>query len=207
MLLKRLQVGVLGTNCYVLGCELTGEGAVIDPGGDGDRILQEITSLQLQIKYIIHTHGHGDHIAANGELKEATGARILIHEGDASFLTDPRKSLISYSGSSGKLTSADQLLQEGDQIKIGEEITLQVIHTPGHTPGCICLDEGQHLFSGDTLFAGSIGRTDLPGGSYRSLIESVEQKVFTLTGDRIIYPGHGPETTLADEKASNPFFR
>ncbi|NLC38860.1 MAG: MBL fold metallo-hydrolase [Clostridia bacterium] len=206
MLIKRLQVGVLATNCYVLGCEETREAAVIDPGGDGEKILQEIASLQLQLKFIINTHGHGDHIAANGELKEATGAKILIHEGDAGFLTDPRKSLLSYSASSVQGTSADQLLQDGDQIKIGEEITLQVIHTPGHTPGCICLDEGEYLFTGDTLFAGSIGRTDLPGGSYRSLIESVQEKIFTLPGDRIIYPGHGPETTLAEEKASNPFF-
>ncbi|MGI6553719.1 MAG: MBL fold metallo-hydrolase [Bacillota bacterium] len=182
MLIKRLQVGVLATNCYVLGCEETREAAVIDPGGDGEKILQEIASLQLQLKYIINTHGHGDHIAANGELKEATGAKILIHEGDAGFLTDPRKSLLSYSASSVQGTSADQLLQDGDQIKIGEEITLQVIHTPGHTPGCICLDEGEYLFTGDTLFAGSIGRTDLPGGSYRSLIESVDtEKIFTLT--------------------------
>lgn len=207
MILKRLEVGPLGTNCYILGCEQTLKGAVIDPGGDAGMIKREIDALKLEIEYIINTHGHGDHILGNEELKELTGASLLIHEEDAGYLVDPQKNLTGFFGKAIKGLQADRLLKEGDAINIGQEVTLTVIHTPGHTPGGICLDTGEHLFTGDTLFAGSIGRTDFPGGSYQTLIYSVRTKLFTLPGDRRVWPGHGPGSTLAYEKQTNPFFR
>lgn len=207
MILKKLEVGPLGTNCYILGCEKTLKGAVIDPGGDVGLIKKEIEALKLEIEYIINTHGHGDHIFGNEELKEITGASLLIHEEDAGYLLDPHKNLTALLGKTVKGLQADRLLKEGDRINIGQEITLTVIHTPGHTPGGICLDTGEDLFTGDTLFAGSIGRTDFPGGSYQTLINSVRAKLFTLPGDRRVWPGHGPSSTLSHEKQTNPFFK
>lgn len=207
MILKRLEVGPLGTNCYILGCEQTLKGAVIDPGGDARVILKEIEALKLKVEYIINTHGHGDHIIGNYELKVATGASLLIHEEDAGYLLDPQKNLAGFFGKTLKGLPADRLLKDGDLINIGKEINLKVIHTPGHTPGGICLDSGEHLFTGDTLFAGSIGRTDFPGGSYQTLINSVQTKLFTLKGDRRVWPGHGPGSTLEYEKKTNPFFK
>lgn len=207
MILKKLGVGPLGTNCYIIGCPETLEGAVIDPGGDGELIKQEIDGANLQIKYIINTHGHGDHIGSNREIKDATQAPLLIHEADAEFLTDAKKNMTGYFGESLVGPKADDFLREGDVLNIGSTIKLEVIHTPGHTPGCICLDTGEHLFTGDTLFAGSIGRTDLVGGSYEDLISSVRNKIFTLTGERQVWPGHGPGSTLSYEKQTNPFFR
>lgn len=206
MILKKLEVGPLGTNCYLVGCPETLEGAVIDPGGDGKRIIKEIADLGLTVKYIVNTHGHGDHILANKELKENTNAPLLIHELEADYLVDSQKNLMGMFGRILKGVPADQLLTEGEQIKLGNTVTFNVIHTPGHTPGGVCLDTGEHLFTGDTLFAGSIGRTDFPGGSYRELINSVTQKLFTLQGDRQIWPGHGPGSTLEYEKSHNPFF-
>lgn len=206
MIVKKLEVGPLGTNCYIVGCPETLKGVVIDPGGNAKLLIKTIKELKLKIKYIINTHGHWDHIGANGELKEATGALLVIHEEDASCLTDPKNSLVGYFTKGQGGVKADELLQEGDVIKFGKESELRVIHTPGHSLGGICLDEGEHLFTGDTLFAGSIGRTDLPGGSYQELMDSVRNKIFTLPGDRKIWPGHGPGSTLSNEKATNPFF-
>lgn len=206
LIFKKLEVGPLGTNCYIVGCPKTLEGAVIDPGFDGKKIAKEITNLGLTIKYIINTHGHGDHILANKELKESTGAPLLIHELEADYLLDPKKNMTGMFGKVFKGIPADRLLKEGDQIKLGNIINFNVIHTPGHTPGGICLDTGKDLFTGDTLFAGSIGRTDFAGGSYQELISSVTEKLFTLQGDRQIWPGHGPESTLEYEKNHNPFF-
>jgi len=206
LILKKIEVGPFSTNCYLVGCPKTLEGVVIDPGGDGKRLIKEITDLGLTIKYIINTHGHGDHILANKDLKESTNALLLIHELDEDFLVNPQKNLMGLFGKILKGIPADQLLKDGDQISFGNKITFNVIHTPGHTPGGICLDSGEHLFTGDTLFAGSIGRTDFPGGSYQDLISSITTKLFTLAGDRQVWPGHGPGSTLDYEKNHNPFF-
>ncbi|WP_258359942.1 MBL fold metallo-hydrolase [Moorella sulfitireducens (nom. illeg.)] len=206
MFLKTLVVGPIGTNCYLIGCQETKEGAIIDPGAEGQRILAAAGEAGLKIRYIINTHGHIDHIGANGVIKNATGASILIHSDDAPFLIDPGRNLSVLMGSRERGPGADRLLQEGDTITIGRTITLTVLHTPGHTPGGICLQGEGLIFTGDTLFAGSIGRTDFPGGSFNQLINSIKEKLFVLDDDLKIYPGHGPASTIGAERVDNPFF-
>jgi hydroxyacylglutathione hydrolase len=200
-----LVVGPIQANCYVLGCERTKEAAVIDPGGDVDKILMTLTKDKLRCVYIINTHGHFDHTADNKRLKEVTGAKLVIHRADAPMILDQ--------GSSGSLWGMevedspppDLYVEEKDVITFGD-ISLQVLHTPGHSPGGISLVSDKMVFVGDTLFAGSIGRTDLPGGDYETLIRNVKEKIFPLGDDVVIYPGHGPKTTVGREKRSNPFF-
>jgi glyoxylase-like metal-dependent hydrolase (beta-lactamase superfamily II) len=209
MILENVVVGIYQTNCYIIACQETGNGAVgavIDPGDQGDLIIQKIKDLGLNIKYIILTHGHLDHIGAVRELKEYTGADILIHEKDAEMLTDYSKNLSVYSENRVIQPKADRFLNDGDKIRVGN-LTLTVIHTPGHTPGSISLKTDKYLFTGDTLFSGSIGRTDLPGGSYQQIIKSINEKLMLLNGDLLVLPGHGPETTLNREKVINPFLK
>lgn len=206
MQIDHVYVGPVDTNCYVISCAETGEAAVIDPGGSCAEILALAKQKGLEITQIINTHGHGDHIAANGELKAATGAVILIHTADADFLTDSRRSLLSFMGVKLQLPPADRLLNDGDTIQVGK-FTLEVLHTPGHTPGGICLKGDSVIFTGDSLFAGSIGRTDFPGGSYQNLIDSIQTKLMVYDDDMVIYPGHGPESTLGVERMSNPYLR
>ncbi|MCG0277523.1 MAG: MBL fold metallo-hydrolase [Thermanaeromonas sp.] len=205
MILETLVVGPLATNCYLIACPQTKEGAVIDPGAEGQRILALAAQVGVKIRYIINTHGHIDHCGANGEIKEATGAEILIHRADAPYLTDASKNLLIFTGGQGGSPPADRTLEEGDIVHVGK-ISLEVIHTPGHTPGGICLKGEGVVFTGDTLFAGSIGRTDFPGGSFKQLIDSVKEKLFCLPEDLVIYPGHGPSSTIGAEKTDNPFF-
>ncbi|MGB9661969.1 MAG: MBL fold metallo-hydrolase [Moorellaceae bacterium] len=205
MIFESLVVGPLGTNCYLIACSQTKEGAVIDPGAEGRRILARASAAGIRLRYIINTHGHIDHCASNGEIKAATGAEILIHKNDASFLTDPRKSLLAFTGGQGGSPPADRTLEEGEIIRLGQEVSLEVIHTPGHTPGGICLKGRDFIFTGDTLFAGSIGRTDFPGGSFEQLLASIKEKLLPLPDEMIIYPGHGPASTIGAERAENPF--
>ncbi len=206
MFLKTLVVGSISTNCYLVGCPETHEGAVIDPGAEEERILAAVRAAGLTIRFIINTHGHIDHIGANGAVKDATGAAILIHKDDAACLAEPERNLSTLMGARVSSPAADRLLQEGDTISIGRTINLKVIHTPGHTPGGICLKGEDLVFTGDTLFAGSIGRTDFPGGSFSQLINAVKEKLFTLDDGLKIYPGHGPASTIGAERAGNPFF-
>ncbi|NLW45562.1 MAG: MBL fold metallo-hydrolase [Syntrophomonadaceae bacterium] len=205
MILRGLDGGGMGANCYIIGCEETREGAVIDPGAGAEAILRIIREENLKIKYIINTHGHIDHIGANARIKEATGADILIHEADAKMLTSAAANFSMLMGRRITSPPASRLLKDGDIIKIGTTIELEVIHTPGHTPGGICLKTGNILFSGDTLFAGSIGRTDFPGGSYKTLINSIKEKLMCLDDDVIVYPGHMQPTTIGFERKHNPF--
>ena len=204
MIIKRLPVGPIMANCFILGCEETLESAVIDPGDDTDKILMILAEQRLTLKKIINTHGHFDHVGGNKRLKEASGAPILIHSQDAHMLTHLSASAQAFGLSAENSPAPDRLIEEGDTITFGN-ITLKVIHTPGHTPGGISLYTDGHLFVGDTLFAGSIGRTDFPGGDYDTLIASVQKKLFTLGDDVIVYTGHGPETTIGREKKTNPF--
>jgi len=186
----RMMVGPIQANCYIVGCKKTQEAVVIDPGGEVPRIVSEIVKRKLTVRYILNTHGHWDHTEGNDELKKITKAPLLIHEGDAPQLNEP----------------PDEFLTEGREIAFGT-YTLKVIHTPGHSPGGVCLSGKGVIFTGDTLFAGSIGRTDLPGGDTNTLLESVRGKIFCLEDDVSVYPGHGPSSTVGYEKAHNPFFR
>ena len=206
MIVKRLEVGPIMANCFIVGCETTKEAVVIDPGDDADRILMELAKSELKVKYLINTHGHFDHVGANKRMKEVTGAELAIHPDDEPMLTELSRSALMFGLSAENSPPADLLLNENDEISFGD-ITLKVIHTPGHSKGGICLYTKGHLFAGDTLFAGSIGRTDLPGGDYNTLISSIKEKLLILDEDTVVYTGHGPETSIGNEKRMNPFLR
>jgi hydroxyacylglutathione hydrolase len=202
-----MEVGNLGTNCYIAYSETTREAAVIDPGGSAERILAAIGNEKLTVKYIINTHGHADHVLANLRIKQSTGAPILIHEADGAMLTSAALNLSMYIGGAATCGPADQLLRDGDVIKVADDLELTVIHTPGHTPGGICLKSGDVLFSGDTLFAESIGRTDFPGGSFSKLIAGIQEKLMPMDDNVKVLPGHGPETTIGWERKMNSFIQ
>ncbi|MDJ0808569.1 MAG: MBL fold metallo-hydrolase [Desulfobacterales bacterium] len=188
MIIKQLEVGTMDNFCYLIGCQATRKALVIDPSGDVAAILAAAAHANLVIETIVNTHGHGDHTAGNAALKSQTGARILIHAEDA-----------------GTYPQADDHLQDNDRIRIGD-ITLKVIHTPGHTPGGICLYVEGHLFTGDTLFVGDSGRTDLPGGHRPTLGASI-RRLMELPDETVVWPGHDygptPSSTLAWEKRHN----
>lgn len=204
MILEGFPVGSLEANCYIIGCEETREAAVVDPGGDVERILQALQRNNLKCRYIILTHGHADHIAGLGRLQEATKAQVLIHAADAKMLTNPAKNFSFFTGSFLKFKEADRLLQGGETIPVGRVI-IEVIHTPGHTPGGITLKVGDNLLTGDTLFAGSVGRSDFPGGNHRQLINSIKEKLLIYPPETKVLPGHGPASTIGEESRYNPF--
>jgi glyoxylase-like metal-dependent hydrolase (beta-lactamase superfamily II) len=194
MFVKRWPVGMLLTNCYLAGHVETREAIIIDPGTNREteakKILREIESKGFEIKYIVNTHGHPDHTGGNKLFREATGAPILIHEYDASMLKGPL---------------ADQTLNDGDTVQVGAAV-LRVLHTPGHSQGSISLIGEDIVFTGDTLFAGSIGRYDLPGGSLQEIKESLK-KLMILPDHMKVYPGHGPTSTIGEERRNNPFLQ
>ena len=204
MIIKEMAVGALMANCIILGCEKTGEAAVIDPGDETERILLSLADSKLKLKYIINTHGHFDHVGGNKKMKEATGADILIHLLDAPMLSRLSSDATLFGFSAENSPPPDRTLEDNDTISFGE-IRLKVIHTPGHSPGGISLYTDSKLFVGDTLFAGSIGRSDLPGGDFNTLISSIKNRLFELDDDVNVFPGHGPNTTIGKEKLSNPF--
>ncbi|MEL7568017.1 MAG: MBL fold metallo-hydrolase [Dehalobacterium sp.] len=204
MIIQGIQVGMIGTNCYLVACPDTKEAVVIDPGDEAKRIFNLAEKNGFKVSAIVNTHGHWDHVGGNNELKKLTGAPIFIHEQDAKFLTDGKLNLGSMMGKNEVSPLADRILQEGDTVKVGN-MELKVIHTPGHTPGGISLVGEKDVFVGDTLFAGSIGRTDLPGGNYGVLISAIKSKLLTLDDEMKVYPGHGPSTTIGREKKKNPF--
>lgn len=206
MIIKKLEVGPIMANCFILGCESTKEAVVVDPGDDADRILMELSKSDLKVKYLINTHGHFDHVGANKRMKEVTGGEIAIHPDDEIMLGELSQSASMFGLSAENSPPADILLNDGDEIAFGE-ISLKVIHTPGHSKGGICLYTKGHLFAGDTLFKNSIGRSDLPGGDYDTLISSIKEKLLGLDDETIVYTGHGPETSIGDEKRLNPFLR
>lgn len=199
-----LTVGDIATNCYIAYDEETLDAIVVDPGAEGTRIMAEVGKNNLKVKYIVNTHGHCDHIMANKHVKDATGAELLIHVEDAPMLTDANLNLSAFMGPNVSGPVADRYLQEGDILKLGSS-ELKVLHTPGHSQGGICLVGQGVVFCGDTLFQQSIGRTDFPGGSFPVLINSIKTKLMPLGDSMIVYPGHGPETTIGQEKRGNPF--
>jgi len=208
MNIQQLTVGVMGVCCYIVSCEKTKKAAIIDPGGDEDKILAACKKDDLTVEYIIATHGHPDHVCGNGPIKETTGAKIIMHKDDAQFFA--KSEVKEYFSMLGLAESppADILVENGDTITIGEE-ELQVIHTPGHTPGGMCLYNAPDCITGDTLFVGGVGRTDFPGGSMEELSRSIREKLLTLPKETIVWPGHGyggSKSTIGEEARSNPYF-
>lgn len=206
MIIKTLSVGPIQANCFILGCEATGIGAVIDPGDDADRILAEVGKADLTIEHIINTHGHFDHVGGNRRLKDTTGADLLIHAQDAPMLAQLDRMAGAFGIRAENSPAPDRLLTDGDRIAVGQ-LQLEVLHTPGHTPGGISLHVDGCVFVGDTLFQGSIGRTDFPGGDFDTLLNSIRTKLFALDDATTVYTGHGPQTTIGTEKRTNPFAR
>jgi glyoxylase-like metal-dependent hydrolase (beta-lactamase superfamily II) len=190
-----------------MGCDETREGVVVDPGGDVERIIQAVSRHDLAIRYIINTHGHFDHVGGNRHAVAAFGASLLIHQADAPMLDRVADVGRMYGIQCENSPPADGFLVEGVEIEFGA-FRMKVLHTPGHTPGgcCLYLAQENKVITGDTLFADSIGRTDLPGGSHDQLLESIRSKLFTLPDDVSAYPGHGPETSIGHEKRHNPYF-
>lgn len=200
-----LTLGPLATNCYLVWQEGSTAALLIDCAGSARDILREAQQRGLAIHLIINTHGHTDHIEALAGLKETTGAELAIHELDAPMLGDPMLSGAAMWGFSQERMAADRVLREGDEIAIPEtDVRLSVLHTPGHTPGSICLLGGGVVFSGDCLFAGGIGRVDLPGGDERAMMESLA-RLAHLDAALVVYPGHGPATTIGAEVEGNPW--
>lgn len=205
-ILKQLTVGPLGTNCYIFGDSDTNEVAVVDPGGDGERIISIINENNYKVKFIILTHGHFDHIGAVKYIKDKTGAQILIHEYDKDMLVEPHQNLSAFFTTPDQYIvqcKEDRSLTDNDTISLGNN-EIKVIHTPGHTRGGICLLYGNDLFSGDTLFMETVGRTDLPGASHSDILRSVE-KLMLLDDNINVYPGHGINTNIGHERKYNPF--
>ena len=204
-------VGTLEVNCYVLADEPP-QTLLIDPGADADEILACLDMQRLEPVIIFNTHGHADHIAANAQLRERyPEAKIIIGREDGKALTSSFRNMSVFMGQRVKSPPADQLLDDGEELSFARW-TFKVIHVPGHTPGSICLftedlDGTPALFSGDTLFSGSVGRTDIPGGDWDTLFHGIRLKLLTLPGETVVYPGHGPRTTVAEEKAHNPFLK
>lgn len=206
MTVRRVVVGPLQTNCYILRDEVSGNIALIDPGGQADVIEKELGQDIGRVKLILLTHFHIDHISAVNELKNKTGAEIAIHSLDAEGFVDAEKNGSMWIfGRAFTPEKADVLLSDGDTVKLGE-LELEVLHTPGHTPGGCCFICQDVIFSGDTLFYGSIGRVDFPGGDQRAMKSSL-LKLARLKGDFRVLPGHGEETTLAFEREHNPYMR
>lgn len=201
LMIEKLEVGPLGANCYIVADKATRNAFLIDPGGEPDRIKGALKKEKLNLKFIINTHGHGDHIFGNGYF----GVPVYVHSLDKDFLTDPSKNLSGFFGLFMKASKADRLLEDGEKISMGN-LEMEIIHTPGHTPGGISIKIDGVVFTGDTLFAGGIGRTDLPGGDEEQLFKSIKDKLFALNDDVIVYPGHGGESTIGREKKTNPFF-
>jgi glyoxylase-like metal-dependent hydrolase (beta-lactamase superfamily II) len=206
LIVEQLVVGPLQTNCYIIADKDTGDAIIIDPGGDANRILSAVERLDVTVRLVVNTHGHFDHIMANREVVEATGAPLAIHPADANMLTNPLRSFSFFLGKFRPGPPATVSLEEGGRLHVGSAV-LEVLHTPGHSPGSVSLwcAEERVLFSGDVLFNMGIGRCDFPGGSLKVLLQSIQEKLFALPDETVVYSGHGPKTTIGHERRRNPF--
>lgn len=206
MIFETLVVGELGVNCFIMADSQTKEGLVIDPGAEPERILAAVKSSGVKVLYVLNTHGHFDHIGGNRKVTQATGAKLMINKEDEPFLSRASVSARMYGLSTEDSPSPASYLAEGDIIRFGSH-EIRVIHIPGHSPGgsCFYLEKDGILISGDSLFAESIGRTDLPGGSQALLVLSIRSKLLTLPEATRVFPGHGPSTTIGHEKKHNPY--
>lgn len=206
MFLERIPAGIYAVNCYIIGDEATNKAAVIDPGGDVDRIIKLLEDNELKLEYIILTHAHGDHIGGVEELKERTGVFVYMHEDDLYMLRDSNANQSAAIGGPIVEAETDKFVNDGDILELGE-LKLSIIHTPGHTKGGISIQVDKFIFTGDTLFANSIGRSDLEGGNEEQIMDSIKNKLFVLDEDLIVLPGHGSATTIKIEKTTNPYVR
>jgi hydroxyacylglutathione hydrolase len=209
MFLKQMQVGHMAIFAYIVGDEASGEALVIDPAANVDGLISEAQKKGFTIKYIVNTHGHVDHISGNQDMKKKTGAQIIIHEADADMLVSTPSMVLRMFGAKPS-PPADITVKEGDTISVGK-VSLKVIHTPGHTPGGMSLYTDGYVFTGDTLFVGGVGRTDLPGGSWSVMSSSIREKLLSLPDDTVVLPGHNygpsPTSTIARERKANMFLR
>ncbi|NOQ23655.1 MAG: MBL fold metallo-hydrolase [Candidatus Aegiribacteria sp.] len=204
-IIHRIPTGPLDVNCYIVGCHHSRECVIIDPGGHGERIVETLEGLGLNPIALIDTHGHFDHIGGNAYLMARMDSlRLYLHADDLHYLRNAREHADYWSMPFEDSPEPTNLLQGGEEIEAGR-LRLKIIHTPGHSPGGISIYMPGHVFTGDALFEGSIGRTDLPGGDYDLLISSIREKLLVLPGDTIVHPGHGPESTIAEERMNNPF--
>jgi glyoxylase-like metal-dependent hydrolase (beta-lactamase superfamily II) len=201
---ETLVVGALETNCYLVYCQKTMECAVVDPGAEAEDIFRLIAKKGLKPTVILNTHGHVDHVGANRDVKEKFNIPLYIHSADSQMLEKVQESELAIFLEAKDSPSPDYFLKDGDRIKVGKSF-LKVIHTPGHSPGSVSFLGDGFLISGDTLFSGGVGRTDFPGGSWKELENSIRNKILTMPDETIVLPGHGPATTVEQERSSNPF--
>ncbi len=199
---RSIAVGPLGANCYILKCDEKGSAVIIDPGDEADRLAHAIKEAGLKPEAILLTHGHIDHANAAGALKDTFGCPIYIHRGDRDIVERGESPVLW--GLVRNHCAVDKEIADGDEIAVGD-IKFAVLHAPGHTSGSVCYRVGSLLFTGDVLFRGSIGRTDLPGGSDAAMMQTLKTRISVLDGSTLVYPGHGPETTIEHEKKFNPF--
>jgi glyoxylase-like metal-dependent hydrolase (beta-lactamase superfamily II) len=205
MVIKTVQVGITQTNCYIVGCEETGTGVVIDPGGHPERILKALRESGLHVRYILNTHCHFDHMGANADIVAATGAALALHPAELPLL-QARGGAALFGVFVKESPPPDLELEPGQVLEVGR-LRFRALHTPGHSPGGMTfyLEDGGVAFDGDVLFAGGVGRADLPGGDWETLMRSIREVLFALPDETVLYPGHGPATTIGHEKRHNPW--
>ena len=205
------QVSQMAIFAYIVGCEKTGRAVIIDPAGSEDALVKKAAEHGFTITKIINTHGHADHTSGNHRMKELTGAPIVVHPADAKSMVNDHSADFTRMLGRELTPPPDEFMNDGDVITAGEEVKLEVISTPGHTPGCVCLYTPGHVFTGDTLFVGAVGRTDLPGGSWPTMLKSIQERLLTLPDETVVWPGHNygasPSSTIKQERETNPYLR